>query len=106
MGIRTPVSRNLSIALGGLRQGVTPLDMAHAYLTFANGGRFVYGTMSPGELRGIRPPRTGRDRGDPPQGQAGGACRRAAPRQPPRTKKILDPKVASTVTSLLQSVVK
>ena len=36
MGIRTPVSTNLAIALGGLRQGVTPLDMAHAYETFAD----------------------------------------------------------------------
>ena len=70
MGIRTPVSRNLSIALGGLHQGVTPLDMAHAYLTFANGGKFVYGTMSPGELRGIRRPGPVGHRADQPQGRA------------------------------------
>src|SRR3712207_2682049 len=55
VGIRTPVSRNWAITLGGLRQGVTPLDMAHAYQTFAREGEFVYGTMSPGEL-----PRRGR----------------------------------------------
>jgi penicillin-binding protein 1A len=48
MGIRTPVSHNLAMTLGGLRQGVTPLDMAHAYETFAHGGRLVFGTMSPG----------------------------------------------------------
>ena len=78
MGIRTPVSRNLSIALGGLHQGVTPIDMAHAYLTFANGGKFVYGTMSPGELRGIRRPGPGRHRADQPrQGRAGHAARPA-----------------------------
>ena len=34
MGIRTPVSSNLAMTLGGLKQGVTPLDMAHAYETF------------------------------------------------------------------------
>ena len=34
--------------LGGLRQGVTPLDMAHAYETFARGGKLTYGTLSPG----------------------------------------------------------
>jgi penicillin-binding protein 1A len=106
MGIRTPVSRNLSIALGGLHQGVTPLDMAHAYLTLANGGRFVYGTMSPGELRGIRRP-----------GPVGieSITRKDKPVSLPtgeeavnhrRSKKVLDPKVASTVTSLLQTVVK
>jgi penicillin-binding protein 1A len=106
MGIRTPVSRNLSIALGGLHQGVTPLDMAHAYLTFANGGRFVYGTMSPGELRGIRRPGpvgieeiTRKDKPVTlPTGEEAVNHR--------RTKKILDPKVAATVTSLLQTVVK
>ena len=47
MGIRTPVSKNLAMTLGGLSQGVTPLDMAHAYETFAQRGRFTYGTMSP-----------------------------------------------------------
>jgi penicillin-binding protein 1A len=47
MGIRTPVSRNCAMTLGGLREGVTPLDMAHAYQTFATGGRFVTGSLSP-----------------------------------------------------------
>ena len=45
MGIRTPVSSNYAMTLGGLHEGVTPLDMAHAYETFAEGGRRVYGTM-------------------------------------------------------------
>ncbi len=39
MGIRTPVSTNLAMTLGGLKEGVTPLDMAHAYETFATGGK-------------------------------------------------------------------
>jgi penicillin-binding protein 1A len=50
MGIRTPVSHNLAMPLGGLKQGVTPLDMAHAYQTIAQGGRFTYSTMSPGAV--------------------------------------------------------
>src|SRR3954470_13162742 len=45
MGIRTPVSHNYAISLGGLRQGVTPLDMAHAYETLARGGRVVTGSL-------------------------------------------------------------
>jgi penicillin-binding protein 1A len=45
MGIRTPVSSNLAMTLGGLRQGVTPLDMAHAYETFAADGLRVTGTL-------------------------------------------------------------
>ena len=47
MGIRTPISKNCSMTLGGLREGVTPLDMAHAYQTFATGGKFVTGTLGP-----------------------------------------------------------
>jgi penicillin-binding protein 1A len=41
-GIRTPVSTNYAMILGGLRVGVSPLDMAHAYETFADGGRRMY----------------------------------------------------------------
>ncbi|MDX6665486.1 MAG: penicillin-binding protein [Solirubrobacteraceae bacterium] len=45
MGIRTPVSHNPAISLGGLKQGVTVLDMAHAYETFAENGQRVEGTL-------------------------------------------------------------
>jgi len=45
MGIRTPVSSNPAMTLGGLREGVTPLDMAHAFETFQTGGRRVTGTL-------------------------------------------------------------
>ena len=48
MGIRTPVSENLAMSLGGLSEGVTPLDLAHAYLAFPNKGKLVYGSLSPG----------------------------------------------------------
>lgn len=41
MGIRSPVSTNYAVTLGGLREGVTPLDMAHAYETFATGGERI-----------------------------------------------------------------
>ncbi|NDI34514.1 transglycosylase domain-containing protein [Chengkuizengella sediminis] len=36
--------RNLSIALGGLTTGVTPLDMAEAYSSFANNGTWIEAT--------------------------------------------------------------
>ena len=38
MGIRTPVSTNPAMTLGGLKEGVTPLEMAYAYSTIANKG--------------------------------------------------------------------
>jgi penicillin-binding protein 1A len=45
MGIRTPLSINEAMTLGGLRQGVTPLDMAHAFEVFAAGGKRITGTL-------------------------------------------------------------
>ncbi len=58
MGVRTPISRNYAMILGGLEQGVTPLDMARAYQTFAHDGELVYGTMSPGAQDGVSPRET------------------------------------------------
>ena len=112
MGVRTPVSRNWAMTLGGLKEGVTPLDMAHAYQTFARDGKFVYGSMSPGALR----------KGQPVPGPVG--IRQIArpdddkklkpvrlPNGKParnriRTKRVLDEGVASSVDNLLQGVVK
>jgi penicillin-binding protein 1A len=47
MGIRTPISTNPAMTLGGLEQGVTPLEMAYAYSTIANRGQKVSGTLAP-----------------------------------------------------------
>jgi penicillin-binding protein 1A len=49
MGINTPVSTNPAMTIGGLTVGVTPLDMAHAYETIAHGGRRVSGTLAESE---------------------------------------------------------
>src|SRR6476620_986485 len=46
MGIRTPVSSNYAMTVGGLHTGVTPLDMAHAYETFIEHGRRIGGTLA------------------------------------------------------------
>jgi penicillin-binding protein 1A len=46
MGIRTRLSTNPAMTLGGLEQGVTPLEMAYAYSTIANKGRRVSGTLA------------------------------------------------------------
>jgi penicillin-binding protein 1A len=111
MGIRTNVSTNYAMTLGGLKQGVTPLDMAHAYQTFASRGQLVYGTLSPGaENRrrqkapgpvGIR--RMSRRDGDkwkPIELPDGG---KAVNRRLDR--RILDEGVADQVGSILQGVV-
>ena len=50
MGVRTEISTNPAMTLGGLEEGLTPLEMAYAYSTIANKGLRVSGTLasSPG----------------------------------------------------------
>jgi penicillin-binding protein 1A len=110
MGIRTPVSTNLAMSLGGLRRGVTPLDMAHAYETFATGGLLVYGTLSPGQSKKRLPvpgpvgiERIEEMRGDKARVVELEDGRRMVNRK--KTKRVLKPYVATTVSSILQSVV-
>jgi penicillin-binding protein 1A len=47
MGYRDPISTNPAMVLGGLKEGVTPLGWAYAYMTIANGGDRVSGTLAP-----------------------------------------------------------
>ncbi len=93
MGIRTPVSRNCAMTLGGLRQGVTPLDLAHAYHTFARRGRVVTGTL--GDRRGPIGIREVRKRGDQEPGVENER----------RVRRVLPEGVADTTTRILSSVV-
>jgi penicillin-binding protein 1A len=111
MGIRTNVSTNYAMTLGGLKQGVTPLDMAHAYQTFATRGRLVWGTLSPGaENRrnqkapgpvGIR--RISKESDDKNQPVELPNGEKALNK--PRERRILDEGIADQVGSILQGVV-
>jgi penicillin-binding protein 1A len=47
MGYRAPISTNPGMVLGGLEEGVTPLEWAYAYMTLANNGDRVSGTLAP-----------------------------------------------------------
>jgi penicillin-binding protein 1A len=49
MGIRTKLSTNPAMTLGGLEEGVTPLEMAYAYSTIANEGERVSSTLAPND---------------------------------------------------------
>lgn len=49
MGITTPISTNYAMTIGGLKIGVTPLDMAHAYETIAHDGQRVSGSLAGAE---------------------------------------------------------
>jgi penicillin-binding protein 1A len=104
MGIETPISTNPAMILGGLEQGVTPLDMAHAFQTLAHDGQRVSGTMatSDGAPIGIQkvsdePPGVGGDlietnNGDPGQDRV-------------ETEQVVPPDVAATARSILGTVV-
>jgi penicillin-binding protein 1A len=46
MGYRDPISTNPAMVLGGLKEGVTPLGWAYAYMTLANNGDRVSGTLA------------------------------------------------------------
>ena len=97
MGIRTPLSTNYAMILGGLKIGVSPLDMAHAYETFATGGRRVYDPAL----------------GSPDQGPTGIAeiqcphriCATRDLVDHPDYKRVLPPSVAATVHNILTGVV-
>src|SRR3954452_16496053 len=98
MGIRTPVSSNPAMTLGGLRQGVTPLDMAHAYETFATDGLRVSGTLGSSKAGpvGIRAVSTLPATGRKP---------RTLARNDLRRKRILPKDLAQTAVGIMQTVV-
>jgi len=91
MGIRTPLSKNCALTLGGLKNGVTPLDMAHAYQTLARRGKLVTGSLTKdrGPI-GIRAVRRGKD---------------TVLENEKRVRRVLDQSVADTTTQLLSTVV-
>jgi membrane peptidoglycan carboxypeptidase len=98
MGIRTPVSSNPAMTLGGLHEGVTPLDMAHAYETFATDGLRVSGTLGSSKSGpvGIRAVSTL---------PAPGRHTRTLARNELRRKRILPKDLAQTAVGIMQTVV-
>lgn len=94
MGISTAISDNTAMILGGLRVGVTPLEMAYAYTSIANDGRKPNGTLAP-------------DGNSPTAIEKVLQNGRTFRRQRNRTKfeRIFDPKVGQDAKTALRSVV-
>jgi penicillin-binding protein 1A len=93
LGIRTPVSTNIAMTLGGLKEGVTPLDMAHAYETIAMRGKKVTGSLGaekqgPVGIVSVQDP----------------LSKRTVKNSIKRIKEV-SPKLADTETGILQTVV-
>jgi penicillin-binding protein 1A len=96
MGYSGPISTNPAMVLGGLREGVTPLGWTYAYMTLANEGDRVSGTLAP-------------DPGDSPVAytrvtdQDGHTVRGG---DNSRThEQVIDPDVANTARGILETVV-
>ena len=97
MGVTTPISTNYAMTIGGLSTGVTVLDMAHAYETIAEGGRRVSGSLvtSPGSPLSSYAP-VGIEKVTFPSGHA--------QVDQPLYRRVLPAGVASTETSMLETV--
>jgi penicillin-binding protein 1A len=91
MGIQTRLSTNPAMTLGGLKEGVTPLEMAYAYSTIANGGIRRSGTFAPA--------------GGGPVGFEWVKGKGIDEHNEVRDKRVLSPEVAATAQELLAGVV-
>jgi penicillin-binding protein 1A len=91
MGIRTPISTNPAMTLGGLQEGLTPLEMAYAYSTIANNGMRRSGTLAPGE--------------DGPVGVEWVKGQGRDEENELRQKRVFSPEVAALAQQLLEGVV-
>ena len=95
MGIRTHVTDNPAMILGAMKGGVAPVDMAHAYETFATGGNRVFNPVL----------------GAPDEGPTGIAqincpvCRAKTMLDTPTYKRILPAAIAKEVHDMLEGVV-
>ncbi|HEV7845503.1 MAG TPA: transglycosylase domain-containing protein [Thermoleophilaceae bacterium] len=93
MGIRTKLSTNPAMLLGGLKEGVTPLEMAYAYSTIANDGKRVSGDLAPDDSGPVAIESVE---------QADGSVRK----NKPVVEQVLPPKVAQVEKDMLSLVVR
>jgi len=91
---------NPALILGGLQNGVTPIEMAHAYETLAQDGQLTSGTMadSPGSPVGIQ--RVDDSSGNPVETNQGDPGQDRI-----ESKQVISPTVAATARSILHTVV-
>ena len=102
MGINSHLDTNPAVILGGLKTGVTPLEMAYAYNTLANGGARVSGTeASRGNGQGpVAIDQVRDDNKDLIGDEKGGSGENEKTED-----QVIDPSVASTATDILHTVV-
>ncbi|MFN8152352.1 MAG: transglycosylase domain-containing protein [Solirubrobacterales bacterium] len=105
LGINSKLDDNPAMILGGLKHGVTPLEMAYAYNTLANDGTRISGTEAsrgngkgPVAIKSV----TAEDDGDqkPVADNEGGSGENEKVED-----QVLDPTVAQTTRDILRTVV-
>jgi penicillin-binding protein 1A len=101
-GVRTPISTNPAMVLGGLKQGVTPLEWTYAFSCLANDGVRVSGTLAPDDMTPVAFTEVRDENEDvikddlSPDGRA---------ENDSIETEALDPEVAQTTKSILHNVV-
>jgi penicillin-binding protein 1A len=102
LGITSELDDNPALILGGLENGVTPLEMAYAYNTLANGGARISGTeASRGNGEGpVAIDKVTNDEDDLVPDNLGGSGENEKV-----AKQVIDPTVAQTATDILHTVV-
>jgi len=102
MGISSKLGANPAIVLGGLKRGVTPLEIAYAYTTIANEGNLVSGSLG-SRGNGVGPvaiERVENQNGKPVADDLGASGVNETSRD-----EVVDPAVAETTKTILRSVV-
>ena len=106
LGITSKLDDNPALILGGLKNGVTPLEMAYAYNTLANGGERVSGTeasrgngIGPVAIEEVTAEGNGGGQQPVPDSQGGSGENEKTEEQ------VVDPEVAKQTTDILHTVV-
>jgi penicillin-binding protein 1A len=103
MGIQTKVSTNPAMILGGLEEGVTPLEMAYSYSTLAR-----HGLRGGGSMDSIPGPELGPVGIEQVTDQSGGLVKDetgSSGRNELRTKQAVPQPIADEATGILQTVI-
>jgi membrane peptidoglycan carboxypeptidase len=104
MGITSPLDALPSIGLGALRLGVSPLELAHAYATLANGGARIGGSI---EFREPLPGEAIDPSADPISiTKVIGANGKVIANNKPIIRQVVSRETALEIDSLLQSVIR
>ncbi len=102
LGIQSKVPNNPAMILGGLKRGVTPLEMAYAYSTLANDGNKISGTMA---SRGIGEGPVGIESVKDDEGELVPDNLGASGQNEQVDNQVLDPAIAQQSKDILHTVV-